>query len=328
MPKLNISIIDVGHGNCAVLSGPKNVIVIDAGPGISLLEFLEQEKIYKINTLLISHADKDHLEGIISILESETVEVELIKVNTDSAKPSRLWDDLTFELDRANRKGSLTFEIGLTTNDSGKFRNESITVEVLAPSPYLAAKGPGSTDRQRRRLTSNSNSAVVRLNLQDKPLVVFMGDVDQVGLENIEESGEDLQTPLAIFPHHGGKSVGSNLSNFTSLFYRLVKPKSVIFSIGRGHYNTTQPQIIEILLSNDPNLNVYCTQISENCSTELSKIAPTHLANRYSRGRECNKCCSGTILIEIESSNFKMYPTKDAHENFVKEHLPQAICKI
>lgn len=328
MPQLNISIIDIGHGNCAVLSGPKNVIVIDAGPGSSLLEFLEQEKIYKIDTLLISHADKDHIEGIISILESETVDVELIKVNTDSAKTSRLWDDLTFQLDRANKKGNLTFEIGLTTNDSDKFRNESITVEVLAPSPYIAAKGPGSNDRKGRRLTSNSNSAVIRLNLQDKPLVVFMGDVDQVGLENIEESGGDLQAPLAVFPHHGGKSAGSNLSDFTSLFYRLVKPKSVIFSIGRGHYNTPQPQIIETLLSNDPTTNIYCTQISKYCSLELPKATPTHLVDKYSRGRESKRCCSGTIFIEIESSNIKMYPTKDAHQDFVKKNFPQAICKI
>ena len=33
-----LSILDVGHGNCAILHDNNNIIVIDAGPGTSLLE--------------------------------------------------------------------------------------------------------------------------------------------------------------------------------------------------------------------------------------------------------------------------------------------------
>ncbi len=56
----SISILDVGHGNGAVLVDDNGVVVIDAGPGSALLEFLRHEGIDRINVLLISHADKGY----------------------------------------------------------------------------------------------------------------------------------------------------------------------------------------------------------------------------------------------------------------------------
>ncbi|MFH2201677.1 MAG: MBL fold metallo-hydrolase, partial [Elusimicrobiota bacterium] len=50
----------MGHGNCAVIVDSGGVVVIDAGPGSGLLEFLTREGITHINTVIISHADTDH----------------------------------------------------------------------------------------------------------------------------------------------------------------------------------------------------------------------------------------------------------------------------
>jgi len=87
-------------------------VVIDAGPGTALPEFLTEEDIRKIDVLLISHADRDHIEGVISLIESQNVTIDVIRLNTDSMKGSKLWDDLTYELDQANRAGNLQFEVG------------------------------------------------------------------------------------------------------------------------------------------------------------------------------------------------------------------------
>lgn len=172
MSNTSLTILDVGHGNSAVLLDDTAVLVIDAGPGTTLLEFLTREGITKIDVLLLSHADRDHVKGVISLLESQ-ITIDVVRLNTDSEKDTDLWQDLNYELDCAYQRGSLQFKIGLSASDTGEFDTDQIRVEILAPSPYLAARGPGSTDRQGRSLTANSVSAVVRLSKLGTPLVLL-----------------------------------------------------------------------------------------------------------------------------------------------------------
>lgn len=65
-PKL--SILDVGHGNCAVLLSDELVCVFDAGSRSILNEYLEANGVREIEALLISHADADHIAGAIGLL--------------------------------------------------------------------------------------------------------------------------------------------------------------------------------------------------------------------------------------------------------------------
>jgi competence protein ComEC len=54
-------ILDVGHGNCALIKDANNVIVIDCPPGGILSETLEHLSIQEILHILISHSDADHI---------------------------------------------------------------------------------------------------------------------------------------------------------------------------------------------------------------------------------------------------------------------------
>ena len=47
-------ILDVGHGNSAVLVDDEQVVVIDADPKSGLLEYLTQNDIKTIDTILLS----------------------------------------------------------------------------------------------------------------------------------------------------------------------------------------------------------------------------------------------------------------------------------
>ena len=87
-------ILDVGHGNAAVLLDSGKVVVFDAGPGSILLEFLREQNISHIDTVLLSHADKDHIGGLSALLASGTVSIGKVRANTDSLKGSNAWDDL------------------------------------------------------------------------------------------------------------------------------------------------------------------------------------------------------------------------------------------
>ena len=61
MPEPSVSVLDVGHGNCAVVLDDRTVVV-DAGPGATLLEFLQNEGVTEVEVVLISHADEDHIK--------------------------------------------------------------------------------------------------------------------------------------------------------------------------------------------------------------------------------------------------------------------------
>ena len=321
-----LSILDVGHGNSAVLSDTKGTVVIDAGPGSSLLEFLIQEGIKKIDVFLVSHADEDHIKGIIAVLSSNIVKVQYIKLNSDASKGSKLWDDLTYVLDQANKNGKVAFDIGLTTNDSNKLNCGEISIEVLFPTPGLAAKGAGNIDHKGRSLTSNSMSAIVRLSRNEKPLVLLPGDIDGASLNNLVEEGIDLRSEIVVFPHHGGKPGFMDAKLFATQFCELVNPRTVIFSIGRGKHGNPKPEIMEAVLSKVTMARIACTQLSEHCAGTFLKTSHTHLTSKFSGGREKNKCCAGTITIDLEDPKLPILPNTLDHQRFIKHNAPTALC--
>jgi glyoxylase-like metal-dependent hydrolase (beta-lactamase superfamily II) len=56
MSESNLSIVDVGHGNCAVLFGNNETVIVDCGGrGASLLRFLDSRGITKIKAIFLSH---------------------------------------------------------------------------------------------------------------------------------------------------------------------------------------------------------------------------------------------------------------------------------
>lgn len=325
MTEPTVSILDVGHGNCAVLIDDK-VVVIDAGPGTTLLDFLEKEGIKEVGTVLISHADEDHIKGLVSLLESQTVTLQLVRINSDALKGSPTWNDLTFLLDEANKAGNLRFDVGLTTNQTGDFDTAAIKIEILAPSPGLAAKGPGSHDHKRRKLTSNSSSAVVRLLREGRPLLLLPGDIDGIGLANLLESNSDISAEIAVFPHHGGGPASTNLSTFAKAFCTASKATKLIFSIGRGKYDTPRPEIVAAVRSIGPQIRILCTQLSEHCASQSPGTDPVHLSDKVSKGREFRKCCAGTISLILAEKDTSILPILEAHMDFIARSAPTALC--
>lgn len=325
MPEPSVSVLDVGHGNCAVVLDDRTVVV-DAGPGATLLEFLQNEGVTEVEVVLISHADEDHIKGLVSLLESKTVTVRLVRINSDSFKGSSTWDDLIYLLDEANLAGHIQFDVGLTTNQSGTFDSTRIKIEILAPTPGLAAKGPGGKDHKGRKLTTNSNSVVVRLLKDGKPFLLLPGDIDEIGLQNLLETNGDISAEIAVFPHHGGGPTSAGMENFAITFCRATKPEALIFSIGRGKYDTPKPEIVAAVRKELPGVRILCTQLSEHCASKVPRVEPTHLSGKVSRGKESRKCCAGTVHITLAQKPSNVLPILNAHATFIATSAPNALC--
>lgn len=326
MSQLSLSILDVGHGNCAILIDRNGVVVIDAGPGTTLLEFLKQEAIERIDVLLISHADKDHIAGLISVIESEEFALGKVRLNSDAFKTSKLWDDVLFLLNKAHNAEEIDFDVALTTHNSNEFNQGDISIEILAPSLYIAGKGPGSEDRNGRRLTPNSVSAVIRLTKDGTPFVLLPGDIDEIGFDNLLEDSRDPTAPIAVFPHHGGRPGTGDMVMFTRRFCEKVNPRTIIFSIGRGHHGTPQPEIVAAARERIPDVRVACTQLSEHCSATVPDHEPVHLTNQFARGKMHHKCCAGTVVIPFQDTGLTVLPPSDGHQAFIRSQASTALC--
>lgn len=227
----NFYVLNVGHGNCSILSDTNITIIIDAGPKAHLLEFLKYNDIFEVEVLLISHADKDHIGGAIALLASDEINLKRVYLNPDSTKGTKSWDDLVYTLNDKHQRGELFFEPSLTSNLNGKLDYGNINLEILAPNQYIVSKGAGSKDRKGRKLNTNSLSVVFRLSCDGKPIAIVPGDIDYVGLINLLEDHKEIPAWLLIFPHHGGKTTTGNIKEFTNILCQRTKPEVIVFSI-------------------------------------------------------------------------------------------------
>jgi beta-lactamase superfamily II metal-dependent hydrolase len=324
----HLTVLDVGHGSAAVLDGPDGAVLIDAGPGPWVQRYLLQQDITRLDGVAITHSDEDHLKGLAALIDSKAFSFGTVRINSDADKTSRLWDAVTFSLDQLSRRQEVDFQISVAVADTLPQVAPDVTLDIVAPSRYLASKGPGSTDHEGRRLTANSVSAAVRVLVCGEPQVLLAADIDAVGLESMLD-GQDLRTPILVFPHHGGNVRANASADDNAAFARAlceaVQPTTVIFSLGRGRHRTPRPEIIRAVRESGANVRIACTQLAEACAEERPPDeAFRHLTPFAARGRDYRNCCAGTMRIPLGAG---VEPDVGAHEAFKVEHAPTALCR-
>lgn len=316
-----LSILDVGHGNTAVLQTDIGIVVFDASPGSTLIEFLEDQNVNQVDFVLISHADKDHIGGLLLLLTSLAITVGTVLLNHDTIKETETWEDVRFALEDASRRGEV--EVITALNEATSLDFDSLVgIEVLAPSIAMTL---GRRDQDGNVLTSNAMSAVVRLTVDDVGQVLLTGDLDTVGLENLLASAPDVRSRVLVFPHHGGSPGSDNAVDFAKSLCDAVNPEVVVFSIGRGRYGTPRPEIVEGVRASVADAHIACTQLSENCAASLPSVEPDHLSLRPAKGRLSNSCCAGTLVFSLDKTNDYL-PLRDSHWAFIASSAPSAMC--
>lgn len=304
-------ILDVGHGSCAVLLDTGGVTVIDCTPGATLKQTLDQLNVTEISTVLISHADEDHVGGLIGLLQDPEITVRNVYINPDAMKRTEIWHDVRVALAEARKTKPTHVHPQLTTDLTGSLDRGDVHVEVLAPSPEFALSAVGGEDLERRRITSNSMSAVIRLSHKGNSVALITGDLDGVGLQNLLEGGDDIQADILIFPHHGGRPGGAEPAQFASDLCGRVEPKLVVISVARSRPGFPRRDVVESIKASAPEAHIACTQLSQECAS-VTPNAPGHLMDYPARGREKNSCCAGTVRVEIGKQG--------SCDDFINEH--------
>ncbi|MCX6339459.1 MAG: MBL fold metallo-hydrolase [Candidatus Aureabacteria bacterium] len=207
---LAVYFLEVGHGDATIITTPggKCVLIDAAGGrkgGAAVLSFLEKKGIRRIDTVVMSHADGDHIGGMPAVLESPLEVGEFL----DPGYPHT-----TGLYQRVLKSVKSRAGTRYRTPKAGDILDwgKELTVRVLSPSGK-----PRST---------NDSSVVIQLRY-GKVAFLFTGDVGSgVEKQMVRRNGKGLRSQILKVGHHGSKSSSSEP------FLLSVKPEAAIVSTG------------------------------------------------------------------------------------------------
>ena len=202
-----LTILDVGHGNCTLVRDEEAVFVVDVPQRDKELRgALRAHGITEIDAVLISHGDEDHVGGVSALLADPEVAVHSLYVNSDPIRATKAWTAVRLAVRDAERRGAeMKVRTELTSTSEEEIQLPNLNVEVLAPSRDLALSGAGGKTLDGRPLTSNSMSVVLRFSDASTSGVLLAGDLDDVGLGELLGSDRDPRAEVLVYPHHGGR---------------------------------------------------------------------------------------------------------------------------
>ena len=223
---LRATILDVGQGSAALLELPRGRTVLIDGGGFSsnavfdtgkniLAPYLLRKKIKTVDTLILSHPNSDHLNGLIYIAEHFKVAQAVTNGQSAATKGYRLFHAALKENDidtppYSTLDGIIYFKGG--------------QLEILYPPRNFLDRGP-----LKNWQNANNNSLVVKVTM-GQIAFLFPGDIMVMGEKALVASAKDnLKSTVLISPHHGSGS------SSTPLFLRQVDPDIVIISCGHNN---------------------------------------------------------------------------------------------
>jgi beta-lactamase superfamily II metal-dependent hydrolase len=327
-----VLILDVGHGNSAIVRHDDEAVVIDSPLKDHLVDALRLEGIDRVRLAIASHSDSDHCGGFIGLLLAPDIVVDELRINPDATRHTRkvsreFWGDLKVAWRAARDMHGTRIRTELTDQLDGDLSAGSLRLEVVYPSGDLALDGVGSAPDGGPVVTPNAMSAVVRVVLDGVPLALLPGDMDAAGLDHLVSSGVDISALVLVFPHHGGRPEGASSEaaavEYTKKLMEACGPSTVLFSIGRGVHGTPRPEIVRAVRESGAHVHIACTQLSQRCSDELLGDL-SHLSARYASGRATGRSCLGTAVL-LPASGLTS-PQRGLHEAAVSL-LPNRLCQ-
>lgn len=236
--RLHVEFLDVGQGDSALITFPDGkTMLIDGGgtvtfrandgdadeqiepdvPRIGELvvsEFLWEKGYSKIDFLVASHADADHAQGLVDIVNNFDVGGIFIGA----------WPEGGSELDELFKAASKASVPIKQIGRGDRFEVGGVLIETLWPIKGRELSG-----------SDNNSSIVMRVLFKDRSFL-FTGDIEQEAENALTSGTTQLAADVIKVPHHGSRTSSSEA------FIRLSKPEWAIVPVGRrsrfGHPHT------------------------------------------------------------------------------------------
>jgi beta-lactamase superfamily II metal-dependent hydrolase len=260
----SVTILNVGHGNSAVVRDGDLTIVVDTGgadAGGRLLEYLRSEGVCVIDALFLSHADEDHIGSAPTLLLASDMRVKKVFVNADATKRTAAFGNLRLAIQTARRERATTIATSLTTEQSRLLSAPNLVMEILYPSPESTLSGPGGKSLDGAPQSTNSLSAVIRVSSAGMVRVLLPGDCDSSALAFWRDEPIDPSADVVVFPHHGGRPGTESPDTFARAFVAATRPSVVIFSMHVSKHDLPRDDVTVAICDVQPSAQLICTQL-------------------------------------------------------------------
>jgi competence protein ComEC len=322
-------ILDVGHGNCALARDGQHSVLIDAPPKWATIKrTLRHLDITRLDGVLVSHQDRDHLSGTVPLLLDKEFSIGEIYVNPDTSKKGTATERRRVQAaaTRAVQEGRAKPPDALSTKHATLVFG-ALRIDVLAPPWEVTSwTAAGGTDDSGASLTPHALSGVVRVGADTGRTVLLAGDLDNAGLDDLIARNISLKADWLVFPHHGGHVSDADDAAFATKLCREVSPEAVVFSHSRTKYRNPQPAVVAAVRGEIRDVRIACTQLSRNCAPTVPLADPTHLVDLPAAGRGPRCCCAGTLRFSLDAGDPVDHPTIAGHRAFIDKHADTALC--
>ncbi len=187
---LNVHVFSIGQADSILLTDGGASVLIDTGEkddGGQIADSLSALGIDRIDLLILTHFDKDHIGGAPELLSRVAVDRVLTPAYTPDSKR---YKKLLEALDQA----------GLTAQQLAA--DTSLSVGGMALDIWTPKAAYAASDAAEQADTDNDQSLVVRLAFGDTRLLL-LGDAEDARTEELLGGGYDLACDILKIPHHG-----------------------------------------------------------------------------------------------------------------------------
>jgi competence protein ComEC len=220
--------LDVGQGSAVLVrtahhvllhdTGPRHAAGSDAGRRIVLPE-LQALGVRRVDTLVLSHRDQDHVGGAASVLAGLPVSQMLV-----SLEP-----------------GHALRQAGPAVQDcqaGQSWQWDGVRFDVLHPQhPVPAGRGPWGAPA----LKPNAHSCVLRVQDAQGRSALLTGDIEAAQeAELVARHGASLRSTVLVVPHHGSRTSSS------PAFLAAVAPRTAVIQVAyRSHFGHPHPTVLQ-----------------------------------------------------------------------------------
>jgi competence protein ComEC len=227
--RLHLYFLDVGQGDAILLRSPGGRwILVDGGPDPLLLASrLGQIMPFwqrRLDLVVATHTDQDHLAGLVAALERYRVARVMVSAAEGTSALEAFWREAVAA------EGA---EVILAQQGTCLDLGHAVRLEVLHPPPTPLPADKGDTNR---------NSLVLQIRYGHFQ-ALLTADIDAPAEEHLLASGMPLGSTLLKVSHHGAGSATS------ARFLEAVRPQLAVISVGQNRFGHPSPQVLERLVA-------------------------------------------------------------------------------
>lgn len=256
IPKeLRIYFVDVGQGDCTFIVTPKNQTILVDGGGSELsqydvgknilIPYLLDRGYTKIDYIMISHFDRDHVGGILTIMEELQVKNVIFAKQEEDSNNYQEFIELVKEKN---------IKLRIVEKGNRIRIEDEIYFDLLWPPK-----------KQIEENALNNNSIVAQLVYREFSML-FTGDIEEKAEKEIlqDVNSNYLKATVLKVAHHGSKT------STTTEILKEIKPQVALIGVGKNN-NFGHPSKETLEKLKNCNSKIYRTDESGEISITVNK---------------------------------------------------------